>query len=180
MDDLPVLVEDVSSDDESVGDQYSYFSTSSTASHDEELKAIYDDHHDTGTRWINQFITTPPWTSEVNIRNAEAISNIDKSQYPSGSTIDMSRPTSLVDLCDFPYLDLSPPTYDKRIFSPRLSRRIFLRAIKPSISSTLFGPSGLPEIVRCSPNCSDWTNERLMLSWLILAPTRAWQTQKCT
>ena len=60
----------------------------------------------------------PPWTSEVNINNAEAINNIDKSQYPAGSTIEMTCPSSPVNLCNFPYLDLSPPTYDRTDIEP--------------------------------------------------------------
>ena len=83
MADLLVLVEDISSDKESDNDQYSYLSTSSTESYNDKLKALYDDH-DSGTRWINQSIAAPPWTSEVNIRNAEALNDIDKSQYPAG------------------------------------------------------------------------------------------------
>ena len=110
---LPVLVEDVLSANESVDDQYSFFSTSSIESYDEKLKAIYNDH-DSGTQWINQFNATPPWSLEVNIRKLEAIDNIDKSQYLAGSTIDMTRPSSPIGLCNSPYLDISPPTYDKK------------------------------------------------------------------
>ena len=40
---LPILVEDVSSDEESDNDQCSYHSTSSAGSYDDELKALYDD-----------------------------------------------------------------------------------------------------------------------------------------
>ena len=90
MADLPVLVEDVSLDNESIDDQHSLPSTSSTESYDDELKAIYDDH-DSGTRWINQFIATPPLPWEVNINKAETTGGFDKSSHPAGSTIDMSR-----------------------------------------------------------------------------------------
>ena len=118
MADLPSFVEEISSDNDSLDDQASYFSTSSTELYDDELKAIYDDH-DSGTRWINQFIATPPSASEVQIKNAEALKDIDKSQYPVGSTIDMSRPLSPADLCGFPYLDLSPPTYGRNDIEPQ-------------------------------------------------------------
>ena len=41
----------------------------------------------------------------------DVFNDMDKSSFPAGSTVDMSRPPSPVDLCDFPYLDLDPPTY---------------------------------------------------------------------
>ena len=44
MDDMPILVEDVSSDDESLCDEESVTSNSSAESFDEETKALYDDH----------------------------------------------------------------------------------------------------------------------------------------
>ena len=106
MNDLPMLVDYVSSDDASVDDSRD----SSTGSYDEELKSIYDDH-ESGTRWINQFIATPPWTADHNIHSMDALDDFDKSSFPAGSTIDMSCTPSPVDLCDFPYLDMEPPRY---------------------------------------------------------------------
>ena len=141
-----MLVEDVSSNEESEDDQCSYLWTSSTESYDDELKALYDDR-ESGTRWINQFTATPLslWTPDATIRNVDAFDDFDKSQYPPGSTIDMSRPSSPVDLCDFPYLDLTPRTYNKQdiqpppldIGSPQGDQVIYLRCTIRTI--------GLPE-----------------------------------
>ena len=114
--DLPILVEDVSSDDESLDDIISL--ESSVGSYDDELKAIYDDH-DSVTRWINQLIATPPWTLDQNINNISTLDSFDKSSFPAGSTVDMSRPPSPVDLCDFPYLDLDPLARHRMSMYPR-------------------------------------------------------------
>ena len=102
MDDMPILVEDVLVDEESLCDEESAASNSSAESFDEEMKALYDDH-DSGARLFNQFTATPPWTSHPTINTTEVLNDFDKSSYPSGSVVDMSRPPSPVDLCDFPY-----------------------------------------------------------------------------
>ena len=74
MDYMPILVEDVSSEDESLCDEESVASNSSAESFDEEMKATYDDH-DSGAQWVNQSTATPPWTSHPTINTTEVLND---------------------------------------------------------------------------------------------------------